>query len=116
MHSNESPRDARASTDWVRFSRRSALAVLSAASASPTAAFRQSLMATAAVALHRRDVDGTVVASAEDLAELLATGAAQASPAAFDSYEPLDVRLGVRARWRQGLRASSTIRKCAARR
>jgi hypothetical protein len=89
--------------DWVRFTRHSALAVLSAASVSPTAAFRQSLMAAAAVALHRRDVDGTVVASAEDLAELLATGAAQASPRAVDSYEPLDVRLGVRARWSQGL-------------
>jgi hypothetical protein len=77
--------------------------VLSAASVSPTAAFCQSLMAGAVVALHRREVDGTVAAYAQDLAELLATGAAQASPQAFDSYEPLDVRLGVQARWSQGL-------------
>ena len=89
--------------DWVRFTRHSALAVLSAASVSPTAAFRQSLMAAPVVALHRRDVDGTVVASAENLARGLATGAAQASLRAFDSYEPLDVRLSVRARWAQGL-------------
>ncbi|MFD0576076.1 hypothetical protein [Dactylosporangium darangshiense] len=62
------------------------------------------MLAPIVALLHRQQVDGTVNALASDLRELMAEGAEMASPAMVgDRFEPLDVRLGVRARFGQEL-------------
>ena len=85
--------------ELARYDRASALAVLAAASVSPTAAHRQPSISVATAALHQRRRDGHTTVTPDDLPQLLAAGAKGLRYGGLEADEPLDPRLDVRARW-----------------
>lgn len=81
------------------------MTVLAAASLAPTASYRLVSILTAYVTILQRPQDGAVETGAEHLAELLdgIPSEVKASLPMLEDFVPLDVRSGVRSRWRGGL-------------
>jgi hypothetical protein len=79
--------------------RETALAVITAASVSPSACHRLPSLAAATVACWQTALRGARVAAASDLELLCEVGAGDQNYAVLEHDEPLDIRLGTRVRW-----------------
>ncbi len=82
-----------------RLDRESALAVITAASVSPSACHRLPSLAAATVTCWQTSLRGTRRAEASDLELLCEVGVGDENYAILEHDEPLDIRLGTRVRW-----------------
>lgn len=90
---------ARSAAPLADIDRASAVAVLSAASVSPTACQRQPSLALATAALYQSGASGRRVLGADGLGVLLAAGEQLLKYGGLEGDEPHDVRDDVRVRW-----------------